>query len=52
MRFDAMRRAVLRASTAMLAGLCVSTSVLAIDVLRVSAIWPMNSIFRNTSYPA
>ncbi|MCB1908907.1 MAG: putative selenate ABC transporter substrate-binding protein [Rhodocyclaceae bacterium] len=38
MRFDAMRRAVLRASTAMLAGLCVSTSVLAIDVLRVSAI--------------
>jgi len=38
MRFDAMRRAMLRASTAVLAGLCVSTSALAIDVLRVSAI--------------
>ncbi len=38
MRFDAMRRAVLRASTAVLAGLCLSTSAVALDVLRVSAI--------------
>ncbi len=38
MRFDLLRRGMLRASAAVLAGLCLSTSSLAADVLRVSAI--------------
>ncbi|MCB1888785.1 MAG: putative selenate ABC transporter substrate-binding protein [Rhodocyclaceae bacterium] len=38
MRFDSMRRLVLRASAAVLAGLCLSSPALAADVLRVSAI--------------